>query len=254
MRGVVLAGGIGSRLLPLTKITNKHCLPIYDKPMIFYPLLSLKRMGIEEVMVVVGDHHAGDVISLLRNGEEFGFKKLTYAYQTGEGGIADALRLAEDFADFSDICVILGDNTCDEDFTQARKEFEKESLAIEQSDGNIPVAQIFIKEVPDPQRYGCIKADPHTNTKILDIIEKPKDPPSNMAVTGIYFYDYHVFKFIERCSPSKRGELEITDVNKFYLNEGVLLYDKLESFWCDAGSFDTLHKANCYWRERNEHN
>jgi len=243
MRGVILCGGLGTRLRPLTTVMQKHLLPVYDKPMIFYPLETIRQMGIDEVMVVVGDHHAGDIISLIKNGEDFGFKNLTYAYQTGEGGIADALRLAEDFADGEDICVILGDNTTDEDFTEAKKEFE-ERWGRDDATDEIPFAQVFLKEVPDPQRFGCPRIE---EEDIVEILEKPTKPPSNFAVTGIYFYDSNVFKFIRECSPSQRGELEITDVNTFYLREGVLEWEEIEGFWCDAGTFDSLHKAGCYW-------
>lgn len=237
MKGVVLAGGLGTRLYPLTFATNKHLLPVYDRPMIFYPIQTLVRAGIKEILVVTGGPHAGHFLRVLKNGKELGIKHLEYAYQEGEGGIADALSLAEDFADGGALTVILGDNTTDADITQAVKNFK---------DG----AVIFLKKVPDPQRFGVPVFDPKNPRKIIKIEEKPKRPKSQYAVTGLYIYDNRVFSFIKRCKPSKRGELEITDVNNFYIKNGSLRWEELKGWWLDAGTFETLFLANKYWAEK----
>lgn len=235
MKGVILAGGLGTRLYPLTFATNKHLLPVYNQPMIFYPIKTLVRAGITEVMVVTGGPFAGDFIRVLKNGKELGLTHLEYAYQEGEGGIADGLFLAHDFADGQPITVILGDNTTDTDISSSVKKFK---------DG----AMIFLKKVPDPERFGV----PVLNGKgeILRIEEKPKKPKSSYAVTGLYIYDSSVFDKLKNLKPSKRGELEITDINNMYRQEGKLRWEELHGFWRDAGQFETLFEANQYWRNK----
>ena len=230
MRGIVLAGGTGSRLNPLTRVTNKHLLPVYDKPMVYYPIQTLVNAGIEEILLVTGGRNAGDFLRLLGNGRAFGLKHINYTYQEGEGGIADALRLAEPFVEGEKICVILGDNIIENNIVASAEAFEKQSGG----------AHILLKEVPDPQRFGCPEI---TDGRILRIEEKPKNPKSNFAVTGIYFYDATVFEKIGRTKPSSRNELEITDVNNMYLEEGTLTHSMLEGWWTDAGTFESLLKA-----------
>ncbi len=237
MKGVVLAGGLGSRLYPLTYATNKHLLPVYDQPMVYYPIQTLVGAGIHEIMVVTGGPHAGDFINVLKNGDKFGVSHLEYAFQEGEGGIADALRLAKSFSDGEPICVILGDNCTDADISESVQNFKSG-------------ATIFLKEVPDPQRFGCPEMDDKGN--IINIIEKPKNPPTNYAVTGLYFYDKDVFDKIESIKPSDRGELEITDINNLYLKEGKLNWSLLKGYWRDAGTFATLFEANKYWADKKE--
>jgi glucose-1-phosphate thymidylyltransferase len=231
LKGVVLAGGTGSRLYPLTKVTNKHLLPVYDKPMVYYPIQTLVNAGIHEILLVTGGKNAGEFLRLLANGRDFGLKHLNYTYQEGEGGIADALALAEDFADGEPICVILGDNLIEYNICRAAEMFR------EQSDG----AKIILKQVPDAQRFGVaeIRGD-----RVLSIEEKPRFPKSDYAVIGIYFYDNSVFEKIRRLKPSGRGELEITDVNNFYIDEDRLTYEVLEGWWTDAGTFESLLRAN----------
>ncbi|ALA59874.1 sugar phosphate nucleotidyltransferase [Nitrospira moscoviensis] len=231
MKGVVLAGGLGTRLLPLTKVTNKHLLPVYNKPMIFYPIQALVNAGVTEIMLVTGGNNAGDFLRLLGNGKEFGLKHLDYTYQEGEGGIADALRLAEHFADGDSICVILGDNIIQGNVAKAAQQFIKQRAG----------AKILLKEVKDPQRFGVpvLQGD-----RVLKIEEKPADPQSPYAVTGIYFYDAQVFDFIRTLKPSARGELEITDVNNAYIQAGTLTWDVLEGWWTDAGTIESLYLAN----------
>ncbi len=231
MKGVVLAGGLGSRLLPLTKVTNKHLLPVYDRPMIYYPLQCLINAGVREVLLVTGGNYAGDFLQLLGNGKELGLRELHYTYQEGEGGIADALRLAKDFADGDKIVVILGDNIIEKNIRTGVANFFAQPAG----------ARVYLKEVPDPHRFGVVEFD--GDGRIRRIIEKPKSPPSNMAVTGIYMYDEQVFDFIESLKPSERGELEITDVNNFYLEQGTLEHEVLEGWWTDAGTFESLHRA-----------
>ncbi len=237
MKGVVLAGGLGTRLYPLTYATNKHLLPVYDKPMIFYPIHTLVRAGIDELMIVVGGPHAGDFIQVLRNGKELGVRHLEYAYQEKEGGIADALRLCEDFADGGNIAVILGDNTTDADISQPVREFDKGAM-------------VFLRQVPDPERFGVPVFDAQDPTKIIAIEEKPTHPKSSYAVTGLYLYDAQVFDFIRSIRPSNRGELEITDVNNAYLRLGQLHWAELNGFWTDAGTFESLFRANAYWAQK----
>lgn len=231
MRGIVLAGGLGTRLLPMTKVTNKHLLPVYDRPMIYYPMQTLANAGIEEVMLVTGGNSAGDFLRLLGNGKEFGFKRLNYTYQEGEGGIADALRLAEHFADGESVCVILGDNIIEGNVLAAARSFR------EQRKG----AKIILKEVKEPQRFGVPVLE---GRRIIKIEEKPAKPQSNFAVTGIYFYDATVFDIIKTLKPSGRGELEITDVNNAYIVAGALTWDVLEGWWTDAGTVESLYLAN----------
>lgn len=229
MKGVVLAGGLGSRLYPLTKVTNKHLLPVYDRPMVYYPLQMLVKAGITEVLVVTGGNYAGDFLRLLENGEEVGCS-IRYAYQRGEGGIAAALNLARDFAGESSLCVVLGDNLIERNITEAKRQFDQQGTG----------ARLLLKDVPDPERFGVAKLDGH---RIVRIDEKPANPASNYAVTGIYFYDRSVFEKIDRCRPSGRNELEITDVNNMYIEEGTLEYSFLDGWWTDAGTFDSLLRA-----------
>lgn len=230
MKGVILAGGTGSRLHPLTKITNKHLLPVYDKPMIYYPLQTLVSAGITEILLVTGGRNSGDFLRLLANGKEFGLKHLNYTYQEGEGGIADALALAEHFSDGQPICVILGDNIIEKDIRQAVDDFRHQERG----------AKILLKEVPDAHRFGVAEIrDGH----IAGIEEKPHHPKSNFAVTGIYLYDATVFEKTRRLVPSRRGELEITDVNNLYIQEGTMTFSYLDGWWTDAGTFKSLLRA-----------
>ncbi len=232
MKGVVLAGGLGSRLRPLTLVTNKHLLPVYDRPMIYYPIQCLLNAGVDEIMIVTGGEHAGDFLKLLRNGKHLGVRDLQYTYQEGEGGIADALKLAEDFVDGDKLVVVLGDNIIEKNIRKAVGEF------FTQPSG----AKLLLKEVPDPQRFGVVRFD---GDRIVEIIEKPADPPSAYAVTGLYMYDADVFEICQTLKPSGRGELEITDVNNAYLQRGDLTYDILEGWWTDAGTFESLFRATC---------
>jgi glucose-1-phosphate thymidylyltransferase len=237
MKGVILAGGLGKRLMPCTKVTNKHLLPVYNKPMIYYPLKTLVEAGLEDIMIVTGGNHAGDFLKLLGNGKEFGLKDISYTYQEGEGGIADALRLTENFIDRDKIVVMLGDNIIEDDITDAVKEFE------EQKEG----AKIFLKEVSDPERFGVAEIK---EGKVINIEEKPEKPASNYAVTGLYMYNSDVFEIIETLKPSDRGELEITDVNNEYIRRGVMTYSILKGWWSDAGTFESLFKASRLVREK----
>lgn len=239
MKGVILAGGLGTRLYPLTHATNKHLLPVYDKPMIHYPVKTLTNAGISDIMVVVGGPHAGDFIRVLKNGKDFGIHHLEYAYQdSGDGGIADALSLAEEFADTSPITVILGDNCTDADIAQEVKNFKDGAL-------------IFLHEVEDPGRFGIAQLDEKDKSKVVAIVEKPEKPESNLAVTGVYIYDNKVFKFTKQIKPSARGQLEITDVNNLYIKEGNLRWTKLSGFWSDTGTFDSLYRTGVYWARKN---
>lgn len=239
MKGVVLAGGLGTRLYPLTFATNKHLLPIYDKPMIYYPIQTLVKAGMKEILVVVSGPHSGHYLHVLKNGKDFGINHLEFAYQEKpDGGIADALSLAEDFADEKPITVILGDNTTDADISKPVKKFKDGAL-------------VFLKKISDPKRFGVPRFNSNDQTKIIEIIEKPKLPPSEYAVTGLYIYDNKVFDYITKCKPSRRGELEITDVNNFYIKAGRLRWAELDGYWLDAGTFDTLLLANLYWAKKN---
>ena len=231
MKGIILAGGLGSRLRPLTLVTNKHLLPVYDRPMIHYPIECLVNAGFTEILIVTGGEHAGDFLKLLRNGKHLGVKDLHYTYQEGEGGIADALLLAEDFADGGKVCVVLGDNIIEGNLRRAAGDFFSQPTG----------AKILLKEVPDPERFGVPRFD---GDAITEIIEKPEDPPSNYAVTGIYMYDNDVFDVCRTCEPSARGELEITDVNNHYLKRGDLTHSVLDGWWTDAGTFESLHRAS----------
>src|SRR5216684_4743728 len=231
MRGVVLAGGTGSRLLPITRVTNKHLLPIYDKPMVYYPIQTLVNAGIREILLVSGGKNAGGFLRLLGNGHNFGLKHINYTYQEGEGGIAEALGLAEDFADGESICVVLGDNIIENNVRHAVENFKKQSHG----------AKILLKEIQDAERFGVAEV---RDNRVVSIEEKPRNPKSNYAVIGVYLYDGTVFQKIRRLKPSGRGELEITDVNNFYIEEGTLTYEKLDGWWTDAGTFESLLRAN----------
>ena len=237
MKGVVLAGGLGSRLYPLTKITNKHLLPVFDKPMIYYPIQCLVNAGITDILVVTGGNYAGHFLQLLRNGSEFGLRRLGYAYQEGEGGIADALKLAEEFAEGESICVVLGDNIIEGNIKKAADDFRAQGGG----------AKILLKEVHDPERFGVAKID--AGGKVLQIVEKPKQPETNLAVIGIYMYDADVFDICRALRPSDRGELEITDVNNEYVRRGTLTSEKLDGWWTDAGTFESLYRSSTLVRE-----
>jgi len=231
MKGVILAGGLGTRLYPLTKVTNKHLLPVYDKPMIYYPIQTLIEAGIDDILIVTGGNNAGDFLKLLGNGKEFGLKHINYTYQEGEGGIAEALRLAEFFVSGEKVCVVLGDNIIEKNIRRAVKNFQK------QKEG----AKILLKEVPDPQRFGVPEL---REDRIIRIEEKPQEPKSQYAVIGIYLYDNDVFNIIKTLKPSNRGELEITDVNNRYIEKRLMTWDILEGWWTDAGTFESLLHAN----------
>jgi glucose-1-phosphate thymidylyltransferase len=231
MKGIVLAGGLGTRLLPLTKVTNKHLLPIYDKPMIYYPIETLVEAGVGDILLVTGGNSAGDFLKLIGNGKEFGLKHINYTYQEGEGGIAEALGLAEHFAEDDVITVVLGDNIIESSIRNAVEDFQK------QKEG----AKIFLKEVNDPERFGVATLE---GDKVVKIVEKPKKPESNYAVIGIYMYDNAVFDIIKTLKPSNRGELEITDVNNAYIERGNMTYEILDGWWTDAGTFPSLIKAS----------
>ena len=235
MKGIVLAGGLGTRLRPLTMVTNKHLLAVYDRPMIYYPIECLVKAGIEDVLIVTGGEHAGDFLKLLKNGKQLGLRHLEYAYQEGEGGIADALKLAEEFAEGGRVCVILGDNLIEKNIAAAAADFRHQASG----------AKLLIKSVDDPQRFGVARFEGDSPGKpITQIIEKPPQPPSRYAVIGIYFYSADVFDICQGLKPSGRGELEITDVNNHYLQRGDLTYDILEGWWSDAGTFESLHRAS----------
>ena len=231
MKGVVLAGGLGMRLMPLTAVTNKHLLPVYNRPMVYYPVQTLINAGIKEIMIVTGGNSAGDFLRLLKNGRDFGLSHLDYTYQEGEGGIAAALALAEDFADKGPVCVVLGDNIIEGNICRAVRSYRK------QGEG----AKIILKRVPDPQRFGVPVMNGRT---ILRIEEKPEVPKSEYAVTGVYMYDAGVFDIIRGLAPSARGELEITDVNNAYIERGLMTWEELSGWWTDAGTFDSLLYAS----------
>ncbi len=238
MKGVILAGGMGTRLLPCTRVTNKHLLPVYNKPMIFYPIETLVSGGIDEILIVTGGNNPGDFLKLLRNGKEFGLREIHYTYQEGAGGIAEALGLAEDFADKEKIVVILGDNIIEDNIAGYVESFKRQEKG----------AKLFLKEIPDPERFGVAEVE---NGKIVNIEEKPQNPKSKLAVTGLYMYDNQVFDVIKTLKPSERGELEITDVNNFYVRQGTATYEVLEGFWSDAGKFESLFKAAEFLRKKN---
>ncbi len=231
LKGVVLAGGTGSRLFPLTKVTNKHLLPVFNKPMIYYPIQTLVDAGIREILLVTGGKNAGEFLRLLGNGKEFGLQHMNYTYQEREGGIAEALGLAEHFADGQPICVVLGDNLIEYNIRQAAESFERQGKG----------ARVILKKVPDAQRFGVAEV---RGKQVIRIEEKPQVPKSDYAVIGIYFYDGSVFEKIRKLKPSGRGELEISDVNNDYIEEGTLTYEILEGWWTDAGTFESLLRAN----------
>jgi glucose-1-phosphate thymidylyltransferase len=231
MKAVILAGGLGTRLHPLTKITNKHLLPVYDRPMINYPIQTLINAGIDDIMIVTGGNSAGDFLRLLGNGKGFGLKHLNYTYQEGEGGIADALRLVEHFADDQPICVVLGDNLIEGNIREATEQYKKQGKG----------AKILLKKVPDPERFGVPVLE---GDNVLRIEEKPQEPRSDYAVIGIYYYDATVFDVIRTLKPSGRGELEITDVNNHYINRGEMTWGELDGWWTDAGTFESLLRAS----------
>ncbi len=237
MKGIILAGGMGSRLHPLTRVTNKHLLPVYDKPMIYYPLQTLVDAGIGDILIVTGGNSAGDFLKLLKNGDTFGLQQLNFAYQEGQDGIADALRLAEYFARGDKICVVLGDNIIEGSIRSAKESFDKQQHG----------AKILLKEVPDPERFGVPTLE---NGRIVCIHEKPKHPASSFAVVGIYFYDSTVFDRIRGLKRSARGEYEVTDVNNSYLRDGQLTHEVLDGWWTDAGSFESLWQATTLARTK----
>ena len=232
MKGVILAGGTGSRLFPLTKVTNKHLLPVYNKPMIYYPIECMVQAGIEEVLLVTGGNNAGDFIRLLGNGREFGLRSLNYTYQDGAGGIAQALGLAEDFADGGSILLILGDNILEYSIGDACRRFRHQGQG----------AKILLSQVENPKAYGVAEME---GERVVKIIEKPQNPASNWAVIGIYFYDGNVFDIVRTLKPSARGELEITDVNNAYIARGEMTADKVKGFWADAGENIDFYLKAC---------
>jgi glucose-1-phosphate thymidylyltransferase len=232
VKGVVLAGGLATRLRPLTAVTNKHLLPVYNKPMVYYPIETLVNAGITDIMIVTGGSSAGDFLRLLKNGKAFGLKHINYTYQEGEGGIAAALALVEDFADGEPLCVVLGDNIIEKNICQAVRAYRHQGGG----------AKIILKKVTDPQRFGVPELD---GKRVLRIEEKPKEPKSDYAVIGVYMYDAEVFQIIKTLKPSARGELEITDVNNAYIARDEMTWDELDGWWTDAGTFDSLlHASN----------
>jgi glucose-1-phosphate thymidylyltransferase len=231
LKGIILAGGLGTRLQPLTLVTNKHLLPIYDKPMIYYPIEKLVEAGITDIILVTGGNYAGDFLRLLGNGKEFGLSHINYVYQKGEGGIAEALGLCEHYATGDSICVILGDNIFEDSIAAAVHDYSRVNIG----------GKIFLKEVHDPQRFGVAELN---GDKVVSIEEKPRVPKSNYAVTGIYMYDADVFEVIKTLKPSGRGELEITDVNNHYIRNNAMRYEFMKGWWTDAGTFESLYHAN----------
>ncbi len=232
IKGIILAGGLGTRLRPLTNITNKHLLPVYDKPMIYYPMQTLLNAGISDLHIVTGGPYAGDFLRLLGNGKDFGLKHIHYSYQEGEGGIADALRLTEFLCEGSKVVVMLGDNVIEKNIVKAVREFESQDKG----------AKIFLKEVANPSDYGVAELD---GDRVIGIEEKPANPKTNLAVIGVYMYDSRVYDIVRTLKPSARGELEITDVNNVYINEGSMTYELLDGWWADAGGgLDSLHKIS----------
>jgi len=232
MKGVILAGGNGKRLAPLTNVINKHLLPIYNKPMIFYPIEKLVQAGIDQIMIVTGGNNAGSFLELLGNGRDFGLKEMHYAYQRKAGGIAEALYLAKNFIRDDKVIVILGDNILQDNIKVFVDEFQKQKLG----------AKILLKEVSDPERFGVVSFD--DNGFVTDIVEKPKNSNSNYAVIGVYMYDNKVFDIISTLKKSDRGELEITDVNNIYFKKGILTSNIINGWWTDAGTIESLFKAN----------
>lgn len=230
MKGVILAGGLGTRLHPMTRVTNKHLLPVYDRPMIYFPIQQLVDAGIDDILIVTGGDSAGDFLRLLRNGQEFGLKQLRYAYQEGEGGIAEALGLAEHFAAGEPVVVMLGDNIFQDPIADAVSTFRADPSG----------AMILLAEVDDPERFGVATFE---NGQVSGILEKPTDPPTNFAVTGCYMYDPTVFEIVVTLEPSARGELEITDVNNRYIQNGAMKHHFVRGWWTDAGTVPSLHRA-----------
>ena len=237
IKGVILCGGLGKRLEPLTRITNKHLLPVYDKPMVYYPIQTLVDAGIKDIMIVTGGNNAGDFLRLIGNGQEFGLRHINYTYQRGEGGIAEALGLAEHFVDSAKVVVILGDNLIGGSIKSSVEKFNQQEKG----------ARVLVKQVSDPERFGVAQIK---ENKIISIEEKPKKPKSNFVVTGIYMYDHKAFEIIKRLKPSRRGELEITDVNNAYLKRDELYFDVLESWWTDCGLAETLYRASTLVRKK----
>ena len=231
VKGIVLAGGLGMRLRPLTAVTNKHLLPVYDQPMVYYPIQTLVNAGITDIMIVTGGNSAGDFLKLLGNGKAFGLKHLNYTYQEGEGGIAEALGLVEHFAAGNRVCVVLGDNILENNIAAAVRNYGKQAQG----------AKILLKRVPDPQRFGVPVLE---GEKVLRIEEKPEFPKSEYAVIGIYMYDAAVYDIIRNLKPSRRGELEITDVNNAYIARGEMTWEELQGWWSDAGTFQSLLRAS----------
>jgi len=240
IKGIILAGGTGTRLLPATKVTNKHLLPIYTKPMIYYPLETLSQAGVSRIMIVTGGNNPGDFLRLLGNGKELGLKELQYGYQQGAGGIAEALGVTEDFADNQKVIVILGDNIFEDNIREAVQRFREQKTG----------ARIFLKKVPDAERFGVAEIK---DGKVVGIEEKPKNPKSDFAVTGVYMYDSRVYDIIKTLKPSDRGELEITDVNNYYIKKGLMEYEELDGWWTDAGIPETLYRANTLVRDKELH-
>ena len=236
MKGIILAGGHATRLRPLTKITSKHLLPVYNKPMIFYPLETLVRSGITEILIIIAPEYSGHFLNLLGSGKDFG-AKFSYEIQEEPRGLADAFRVGSNFIGSDNVTMILGDNIFDYDFSHSIQSFRSG-------------AKIFAKKVKDPQRFGVIEFD--KNHKVLSIVEKPKEPKSSYAAVGIYIYDNQVVKFAKELKPGTRGELEITDINNMYLQKGQLHVDVMDSIWLDAGTFDSLLEANLYWALKNK--
>ncbi len=232
MKGVILAGGLGTRLYPLTKITNKHLLPVYDQPMIYYPIQTLVKAGITDIMIVTGGNHAGDFLQLLGNGKEFGLNGIRFAYQEGEDGIASALSLARHFVGNDRFCTILGDNIIEDDIRPQVQQFAAGDLG----------AYLFLKEVEDAHRFGV--AEFGSDHQLAAIEEKPKQPKSNFAVIGVYLYNHSVFDVISTLKPSARGEYEITDVSNHYVRKSACGYHILNGWWSDAGTFESLHRAS----------
>jgi len=231
MKGIILAGGLGTRMRPLTNVTNKHLLPVYDRPMIFFPMQTLVDTGIRDILIVTGGNSSGDFLRLIGNGAMFGLKHVNYAYQKGEGGIAEALGLAEHFAAGDKVAVVLGDNIFQENISPYVRAFER------QPEG----AKILLKKVPDPERFGVASI---RSGRVTRIEEKPRRPKSDFIVTGIYLYDSQVFEIIKTLKPSGRGELEITDVNNRYIEQGQMTYNVLKGYWSDCGTFESLLRAS----------
>jgi len=238
MKGVILAGGEGTRLYPCTKLVNKTCLPLYDKPVIYYTIKTFVDAGLKEILVITGGEHAGDLLKLLGDGKELGLKEIHYTYQKEPKGIAHGLALAEDFADNGKIVLILADNIFEDSIRQDVEIFEKQEKG----------ARLFLKKVPDPERFGVAKVK---GNKIIDVEEKPKTPKSNLAVTGLYMYDNQVFDVIRTLKPSARGEYEITDVNNFYIKQNTATFRELKGFWSDVGTFSSLYKTSKFMAEKN---